>query len=401
MLRFVYKAKSHEGLMREGKIEARDMTTAVGILRERGLVVVSIHPLNELVGLASLLKAFQKVKFEDTVAFTRQLATMIASGLSLTETLSVLEVQSNPGMGRVVGEILRDVQGGASMAEALEKHDTVFSKVYISLVKAGEAAGAMDEVLKRLADNMEKQQDFRNKTKGAMVYPVIVLTAMLGVATVMMIFVIPKMSAMYEDFGAELPLTTKLLIAMSNFTSNYWYIVILMVIAFVIGFNYWKNTPHGRSQYDTMMLKAPVFGKLKAQLMLAEMTRTISLLSSAGITLIETLEIVGEGMNNWVYHEAIMSSIRNIKKGVPFSVSIARQGLFPPLLANMTAVGEETGKLDEVMMKVSGYFEMEAETSIKNLTTAMEPLIMIVLGVGVGFLVLSIVMPIYNLTSKF
>jgi type IV pilus assembly protein PilC len=217
----------------------------------------------------------------------------------------------------------------------------------------------------------------------------------------MMIFVIPKMSAMYEDFGAELPLTTKLLIAMSNFTSNYWYIVILMVIAFVIGFNYWKNTPHGRSQYDTMMLKAPVFGKLKAQLMLAEMTRTISLLSSAGITLIETLEIVGEGMNNWVYHEAIMSSIRNIKKGVPFSVSIARQGLFPPLLANMTAVGEETGKLDEVMMKVSGYFEMEAETSIKNLTTAMEPLIMIVLGVGVGFLVLSIVMPIYNLTSKF
>jgi type IV pilus assembly protein PilC len=401
MQRFVYKARSKEGALREGKVEARDVTTAVAILRERGLVVISIHPLNQLVGLATILKVFQRVKFEDVATFTRQLATMVASGLSLTEALNVLEIQSNPGMARIVGEILRDVQGGASMAEALEKHDEVFSKVYVSLVKAGETAGVLDDVLKRLADNLEKQREFQAKTKGALIYPIIVVVAMFGVATVMMIFVVPKMSAMYEDFGADLPVTTKMLIWMSKFTTNYWYICLVLLVLAGMAFNYWRKTVWGRKQLDEINLKLPIMGKLKSELMLAEMTRTMGLLSSAGISLIEALEIVAEGLGNTVYSEALESTVRSIKKGIPFSVSLARLGLFPPLLANMTAVGEETGKMDEVMLKVSGYFEQEAENSIKNLTTALEPLIMIVLGVGVGFLVIAIVMPIYNLTSKF
>jgi type IV pilus assembly protein PilC len=346
-------------------------------------------------------KAFERVKLDDVVAFTRQMATMITAGLPLSESLSILEIQSKPALSKVVGEILRDVQGGNTVADSMEKHRNVFTDVYISLVRAGEAAGALDRVLKRLASNLEKEKEFRAKTKGALIYPAIITIGMVIVAAIMMIFVVPKLASMYEDFDAELPLPTLILIGISNFVSSFWYLVIGMGVAFVIGLNYWKSTPAGRFQWDRIMLAMPVFGKLKTQIILAETTRTMSLLVGSGISLVEALEIVRGVIDNGVYREAIEQSMKNVKKGIPFSVTLARQGLFPPLLPNMVAVGEETGKMDEVLLKVSKYFEEEAEHMIKGLTTALEPLIMIVLGVGVGFLVISIIMPIYNLTNQF
>lgn len=401
MERFVYKAKTKDGLSREGRIEARDMTSAVAILRERGMVVVGIHPLNELKGMSSMLMVFQKVKLDDIVTFTRQFSTMIGSGLSLTESLNILELQSKPAMAKVIGEIMRDIQGGASIGDAMDKHRDVFSGVYVSLIRAGEASGSLDEVLKRLADTLEKQKEFRSKIKGAMIYPVIVMVGMMIVAMVMMVFVIPKLAEMYKDFGAELPLTTRILIGMSEFMQKFWVLVILMIFGGVFGLTYWKRTPSGELIYDTYSLKLPVFGKLQMEVVLAEMARTLSLLISSGITLLEALEIVTGVIDNEVYKRAFESSIRSIKKGIPLSVTLARQEVFPPLLPNMVAVGEETGKMDEVLEKVANYFEVESEHTVKNLTTAMEPLIMIVLGIGVAFLVLSIIMPIYNLTSQF
>lgn len=401
MKRFVYKARATDGAKQEGKIEARDVTTAVGILRERGLVVVSIHGLNESTGMAQMTQILDRVKLDDVVAFTRQLATMVSSGLPLSEALSILEIQSKPSMSRVVGEVLRDVQGGSSIGDALHKHPHVFSGVYVSLVRAGEAAGALDDVLKRLADNLEKEKDFRAKTRGALIYPAIVTVGMLIVTVIMMVFVVPKLAVMYEDFDAELPLTTRILIGMSNIVSSTWYIVFPLLGLGAWGLAYWKKTPMGKMQWDKLMLSMPVFGPLRSQVVLAEATRTMSLLISAGISLVEALEIVQGVIDNQVFGEALDRSMKNVKKGVPFSVTLARQGVFPPLFPNMVAVGEETGKMDEVLEKVSKYFEEEAEHMIKNLTTALEPLIMIVLGVGVGFLVISIIMPIYNLTNQF
>lgn len=400
MQRFVYKVKAPNGKTQEGKVEARDVATAVGILRERGLVVISIHSLTHPTGMM-ITKLLSGIKLDDLVAFTRQMATMLEAGLPLTESLSILEIQSKPAMSQVIGEVLRDVQSGSSIGDAMEKHTNVFSGVYVSLVRAGEAAGALDTVLKRLADNLEKEKEFRAKTKGALIYPAIVTVGMIAVAIIMMVFVVPKLAVMYEDFDAELPLPTKILIGMSDFVQNFWYIVLALGVIGVVAFNYWRKSPLGSLQYDQLMLRLPVFGKLKTQIILAEVNRTLSLLLGSGISLVEAMEIVERVIPNKVFGNAMARSINNVKKGIPFSITLARQGVFPPIMPNMIAVGEETGKLDEVMLKVSKYFEDEAEHLIKGLTTALEPLIMIVLGIGVGFLVISIIMPIYNLTNQF
>jgi len=304
-------------------------------------------------------------------------------------------------MAKVIGEVLREVQAGASLADAMEKQKNAFSGVYISLIRAGEASGSLDQVLIRLADNMEKEKEFRGKIKGAMIYPTIVVIGMLIVAVIMMVFVVPKLASMYEDFDADLPLPTMILIGMSNFMTKFWFVVLAALAVGVWGFVKWKGTPLGRRQYDAIMLKLPVFGKLTSQVVLAEMSRTLSLLLGAGISLLRALEIILGVLTNRIYQEAIEKNIKSVKKGMPLSVSMSRQEVFPPLLPNMVAVGEETGKMDEVLMKVAHYYEVESEHTVKNLTTALEPLIMIVLGVGVGFLVISIIMPIYNLTNQF
>lgn len=401
MKRFAYKAKARDGEDQSGKIEARDLDAAVATLRDKGLVVVKIKPVTEVGGLAVISNFMGRVGLNDVVAFTRQLATMIASGLPLTEALSILEIQSKPAMSKIIGEVLREIQGGSTVAEALGKHPQAFSGVYVSLVNAGEQAGALDEILNRLADNLEKQKEFRAKTKGALIYPAIVTVGMLGVAVLMMVFVVPQLAEMYTDFDADLPLPTQILISMSDFTINYWYIVVAMAAAGFFAFHQWRATDRGAFAYDKFLLSLPVFGKLKSQIALAEMARTLGLLIGAGITLVEAMEIVDRVVDNLVYKKAVGQIIKNVKKGVPFSVSISREEVFPPLFPNMVSVGEETGKMDDVLMKVSAYFEAEAEQSIKNLTTALEPLIMIVLGIGVAFLVISIIMPIYNLTNQF
>lgn len=401
MKRFSYKAKTRDGEDQSGKIEAQDLDSAVATLRDKGLIVVKINPVREVGGITAISNFFGNVSLNDIVAFTRQLSTMISSGLPLTEALSILEIQSKPALSKIIGDILRDVQGGSTLSEAMAKHPKAFSGVYISLVNAGESAGALDEILARLAENLEKQKEFRAKTRGALVYPAIVTVGMILVAVLMMIFVVPELAEMYQDFDAELPLPTLILISASDFILDFWYIVLAILGAGFFGFHQWKATHRGAMAYDRFMLSLPVFGPLKTQILLAELTRTISLLVGAGISLVEALEIVDKVVDNLVYQRSLEMVMKEIKKGVPFSVALAREELFPPLFPNMVAVGEETGKMDDVLMKVSNYFEAEAEQQIKNLTTALEPLIMIVLGVGVGFLVISIIMPIYELTNQF
>ncbi|MCA9368872.1 type II secretion system F family protein, partial [Candidatus Woesebacteria bacterium] len=285
-------------------------------------------------------------------------------------------------------------------ASSLEKNKE-FSKVYIQLVRAGEAGGVLDEVLNRLAENMEKQKEFRAKTKGAMIYPIIVTIAMVVVGFIMMIFVIPKLTEMYKDFGAQLPLPTLVLIGISDFMVNFWYIVLGGMAAAFAVFSRWKKTPVGHLQWDSFVLKVPIFGILRQKTILTEFTRTLSLLLGSGISLLQALEIVTDGVENLVYQNALKEATKQVEKGVSLSQSISRYESFPPILQQMISVGEETGKLDDVLFKLSKYFEQEAEQAVKNLTAAMEPLIMVVLGVGVGAMVIAVIMPIYNLTSQF
>ena len=399
MQRYRFRAKSSDGVSRKGIVEAQDQTGAVNVLRGQKLFIVELHEISQTGG--SLFGVSDKVKFDDVVNFTRQLSTMISAGLPLTDALSILQVQTHPALQRRVGEVLKAIEGGATFADALSSHPTVFSKVYVSLVRAGESAGVLDTILVRLADNLEKQREFRSKTKGALIYPVIVLVGMTIVGLVMMVFVLPKLTVMYEDFQAELPAVTKILMGISDLLVKLWPLLIVGGGVFFYGIRAWRKTKAGALSFDKIMFKLPIFGKIKIMTLMAEFSRTLALLASSGVALVEGLGIVKDVVDNAVLDQALVTVGKDVEKGQSLAASLAKHEAFPMIVSQMVSVGEQTGKLDDVLNRVAGYFEVESEHAIKNLSTAMEPIIMVILGLGVGFMIVAIIVPIYNLTSAF
>jgi type II secretory pathway component PulF len=398
---FRYRAKNQHGETVNGKVEARNEAQAAALLQSRGLFVIGVNSTSES-SFSFINDFFQGIKQDEVVNITRQLSTMVTAGLPLLDGLRILEQQSKPAIAKLIAELIRDIEGGGTFADALSKHPKVFDRVFIQLVRAGEAGGVLDEILNRLADNLERSKEFRSKTKGALIYPTIVMIAMGLVGAVMMIFVIPKLTEMYKDFGADLPFATQLLIGISNFFVNFWWLMLAMIFGGIAGVNSWGKTKKGRLFLDGMKLKMPIMGVLRAKILLTEFARTMSLLLSAGISLLRALEIVTEALDNVIYRDALKAASEQVEKGVSLGDAIsAHNTIFPPILFQMISVGEETGKLDEVLMKLANYFQSESEQAIKNLTTALEPLIMVVLGLMVGVMVIAIIMPIYNLTSQF
>lgn len=395
---FSYTAKNQHGENVKGKVEAQNKSQAAGILMSRNLLVVNIVPLGDSLFISKILN---KVKHEDLVNFTRQLSTMIDAGLPLATGLNILKEQNNPAMAEVVSTLLREVESGSSFAKALEKQPDVFDRIFVQLVKAGELGGVLDKVLDKLAENLEKDKEFRAKTKGAMIYPAIVFIAMLVVGFVMMVFVIPKLTDMYSDFGAELPLPTLILMSIANFMSKFWWLILMIVGGVVAGLRSWNKTQVGQRRIDEFLFKIPIIGDLRKKIILTSFSRTLSLLLSSGVPLLNGLLIVSESMDSILYREAMLGITKKVEKGVSLARAVAVFDLFPSILHQMMSVGEETGKIDEVLLKLSKYFEAESEQAVKNLTAAMEPLIMVVLGIGVGAMVIAIIMPIYSLTSQF
>ena len=401
MEKFIYKVKDDQGKTRKGVVEGRDQKQAAKILQERGFLVISLKP--KKAGLTTELRrsVFKRIGLTDKVNFTRQLATMMVAGLPLTDALVLLETQSSPVMGQVVAEVLRSVEGGGSLAKALEKHPKAFDQIYTSLVRSGETAGVLDKILSRLADNLEKKKEFNSKVKGAMIYPVIVLIGMVIVMAIMVLFVIPKMTVLYQEFGTDLPIATKILMGISNFAIDYWWLGLAGLVGLIFGLRALLKIHKFKKQVDRLLFKLPVVGELRRRIMLTEFTRTLGLLLGTGILIVDAVNVVCRSLNSPVYEEAMAQAAKEVEKGLPLAAALARTEVFPPILSQMVAVGEETGKIDEVLGKVSVYFEHEAETAVKGLTTAMEPFIMVVLGLGVAFLVMAVITPIYNLTSQF
>ncbi len=401
MEKFDYIAVAKDKKKVKGQIEALSQTQAISILRAKGLFVINLNKIEILPGWLLWLNRWQRVKRQDVVHFTRQLATMIKAGLPLTTALSILKYQSGPAMAKIVDEVLREVEGGGPFSKALSKFNHTFDQVYLSLIQSGEAAGVLDKVLLRLADNLEKQSEFRSKTKNALIYPAIISIAMVIVAIVMTVFVIPKLTSLYQEFNAELPLMTRVLIGISNFMIKSWYLMLGLGLIGGYALRRWKQTASGRIAFDKFSLKVPIFGSLKTKVILTEITRTLALLVESGVSIIEAMEITAGAADNVLFSSSIKHAAKEVEKGIPLAVAIGQFDHFPPLVSQMLAVGEETGKIDEVMFNISGYFETEAEQAVKGLTTAIEPLMMILLGVGVAFLVIAIILPIYNLTSQF
>lgn len=401
MKRYTYRAKDQTGKLVTGEVEAGSTQTAARLIREKKLVLISLKPVGGI--LSDILKGTQdKVSSSQIVTTTRQIATMVNAGLPLTQSISILRNQSTGGLQKVLSQVLSDVEGGESFSKALIKHPKVFSPTYIALVKSGELGGVLDQVLLRLADNLEKQQEFNSKVKSALIYPIIIISGMFIVGIIMMAFVIPKLTSLYTEFGADLPLPTKILIAVSDIFSRFWVIIILLVGFAVYSLLVYRKTPEGRLKTDEYVFKVPIFGELQRQILLTELTRTLALMVGSGVSILEGLNITAGVVGNLVLGDALRDSAKQVEKGFPVSFAFARHPeAFPYILSQMIAVGEETGKMDEVLTKVSHIFEIESDQKVKTLTAAIEPLVMVLLGVGVGFLVIAIILPIYNLTTQF
>lgn len=397
---FTYVARDLDGTDHRGTIETVDGSRAAAILSKRGLTVISVKQKNEAGGniLSSITK---RVSFTDVVIATRQLSTMIESGLVVSDSFDVLsEQQSNPEFKKVLQEVSRDVKGGLDLASAMKKHPRVFSNMYCSLVKAGEEGGNLDVVLTQMASSMEKDREFRSKVKSALIYPIIVVAMMFIVMGVMMFFVVPRLTSLYTQSNLELPLPTKILIGVSNALLNYWWLMLIIGGAFVFAFKKWISTTSGKEKFDKLLLKIPVIGKIITETSLTNFTRTFGLLTSAGIPLLEALTISGDVVGNSVFKNALQQTLKGVERGLSFSAQLETIGVFPRLLPQMFKVGEETGKVDKVSFKLAEYYETESDHMLKNLTVIIEPFILMILGISVAFLVLSIILPIYNLTTN-
>jgi type IV pilus assembly protein PilC len=401
MKRFLYKAKDKQGRLVTGEVEAPSVSDAARLVRERKLYVISLKTkIDSPFDIARRLR--ERITSADVSTFTRQLSTMINAGLPITEALLILRSQSKGSMQKIVAQILADVEAGESLSGAMGRHPKIFSRTYMALVKSGEVGGVMDAVLARLADNLEKQEEFSGKVKGALIYPIVIVIGMVIVSFIMMIFVIPRLLSLYADFNATLPLPTRILIGISGFMVNFWWLILILAGGALYFYNIYRNTPAGRRKTDELIFKIPVFGELQRQIVLTELTRTLSLMVGAGVPILEALNITADVVNNSIVSDALRESAREVERGFPIAYAFGRHpDAFPFLLSQMIAVGEETGKMDEVLTKISHIFELDSDEKVKGLTASIEPIVMVLLGVGVGFLVIAVILPIYNLTSQF
>ena len=400
MAEFVYTAKDIQGDSHEGSVQSSDEHSAAIILRKKGLIVITLKTKEDQSN-RFLGKFFNRVSFSDIVVMTRQLATMISSGLVLSDAIDILEDQaSNKVLKRALTDVSQDIKGGLTLAQALGRHPNIFPKLYVNLIKSGEASGKLDQVLLQLADGLEKDREFKARVRGAMIYPAVVLSMMGVVIIIMMTFVIPKLVSLYSESTIELPLPTKILIASSNFFVNFWWLVILLVVGTIFAIRRWNKTEEGHLFLGKLILKTPIIGKIVTNVTLTNFNRTFGLLTSAGIPLLEAIGIVSDLMDNPVFKRELKQAYAGVEKGLPLS-SLLTGEIFPKIVGHMVKVGEETGKVDDVFFKLATYFESESDHMVKNLTVAIEPIVIIILGIGVAFLVISIILPIYKLTTSF
>ena len=400
MAEFVYKAKDLSGEDHRGSILSPDAHSAAAVLRKKGLILISLNPKVPVSG-RFLGRFLNKVSFTELVIVTRQLATMISAGLVLSDAIDILEEQANSKtFKKALEEISQDIKGGLTLAQSLGKYPNIFPRLYINLVKAGEASGKLDQVLLQMADGLEKEREFKSKVKGAMIYPIMVLSMMFIVIVIMMIFVIPKLTSLYQQSTIELPLPTKILIGTSSLFVHFWWAGLISLVGITIAFQRWNKTEEGKFLIGKILLKTPLVGRIITNVTLTNFNRTFGLLTAAGIPLLESIGIVADQIENLVFKNALKQAYNGVEKGLPLS-SLLPASVFPRIVGQMVRVGEETGKLDEIFFKLADFFESESDHLIKNLTVAIEPIVLVVLGIGVGFLVISIILPIYKLTTSF
>lgn len=400
MKKFKYSARDKTGKAVDGEIEARDMAAVTDILHDRGLIVVSIKASSGL-DLNRLQEInIGGVPMQDKVVFMRQMATMIAAGLPLTRALEIMADQAtNPLFKRVLKDVLSSVQAGKPLSTSFREQEGVFDNITLNLLEAGEESGNLEVILGKLATELEERSSLTKKVRSAMIYPAIVLVVIIAVILMMLFVLIPSMSDIYKDFGAELPWITRSLVSMSNFVIKYWWIVVLLIVLLVVGWKYFRSQEKGLRTTDKLMVKLPIVGNLISKIQIAQFTRILALLLSSGLSIVKALELTAQSLSNSIFKDVVMDARDEVEKGGPLALPIARSEYFPLLVSSMISVGEETGEIDAVLAKVSDYYKEEVDTATNNLSTTLEPLLLIVMGLAVGFIALGVYMPMFGLAK--
>jgi len=343
-----------------------------------------------------------RIKLKEVVVFSRQFSVLISANVPLVQALKILvEQTANPKFKIIISQVADEVDAGSRLSVALARRSSVFSDFYVSVIKSGETSGKLDEVLNYLADEMEKDYDMMSKIKGAMIYPAFVLSGLGVVGVLMLTFVVPKLTDIMSESGGELPLATRILIAASDFMASYWWILLVIIAGAVTGLRLFLRTSRGRFIFDTIALRLPVFGKLLQRIYLVRFTRSMKTLIAGGVTIVRSLEISGDVVGNTVYKKIITDTIKEVEDGNSISAIFIKRKEIPAMVSQMMSIGEKTGKLDVILSRVTDFYGREIENIVANLMTLMEPIIMVVMGLGVGLMVAAIIMPMYNMASQF
>jgi type IV pilus assembly protein PilC len=400
MITFSYQARDTAGRIVSGIQEALNEDNAVTSLMSRGLMVLS---LQRKAAVTRNRKKSSKVKETDVVLFTRQLATMIEAGISLVQALTALYEQADPKKQRalrsVVSDITTRVQGGETFNESIAKHPRVFNRLFVSMVKAGEHGGLLAEILDRLAGFLEASARLRKKVKSAMTYPVIVICIAFLITTFLIVRVVPIFGEIFADFGAKLPAPTQFLIDLSNFVRGEWYFLLAGLIGAIVGVRMFLRSTRGKQLWDKWKLKLPIFGPLVHKIAMSRFARTFAQLIRSGVPILEVLDIVGGSAGNHVVEESLKGVALDVEKGDNLSVSLSRKKIFPPMLLRMVAAGEATGKIDTMLEKMADFWDEEIEAILDALTSLIEPLLIVFLGVIVGGIVIAMFLPIFKLNE--
>jgi type IV pilus assembly protein PilC len=390
-----------DGVVEDHTIEAESQDEVVEYLRRHEYFLIHIKPVRAM-GYGFLAPFLHKITHHDIVDMTRQLSIMMVAGLTIIQGLDILKKQqTKEEMKTIIDDIEKQIKSGNTFSFALRRYPQYFSNLYIALIKSGEATGKLAEVLTKLSDNLEKEQEVKGRLKNALIYPVIVLIAMFAVMFIMMTFVVPKMLELYKEFDAELPITTKILIFVSSIFVNFWWLILIAIAGGGYLLNAYIHTKKGKRTLDRVMLSIPKINTMIAVSALVNSTRTLAILIGSGVSILEALTIIVDTTDNVLYQDSFKRIYKEVEKGRSLGAAFSNEAIFPPILVQMTVIGENTGHLDETLMRISKYFESESELAVKAMTTLIEPIILIVLGFGVGFIVFSIITPLYNLTSSF
>lgn len=395
-MRYKYKSISNDGRESEGLYVGDNEAGLIAMLKNKNELVVSIERDIQSEAQIELFK--KKVKKKDLALFCRQFYTMISAGLGIVPCLEILVAQTaNKSFKNAIADTYEEVQKGSTLSESMTLHKNVFPTILISMVEAGEVSGNLDTIMLRMAEHFEKENKTENKVKSAMVYPAVLAVVSVAVVVFMLVFIMPTFIGMFEGSGTELPGPTQFLINLSNSMQTHWYIYMSAVIAIVFGISMYMKTEEGIMFFDSLKLRLPVVKTTSTMLVTSRFTRTLSTLLSSGIPLIQAMEVVAKVVNNSIIEERLLSGIESIRKGVSLSRTVKDVGIFPPMVDSMIRIGEESGSLDDMLYKTADFYDEEAEASIQKLTSLIEPLMIVFMGLAIGFIVISMYLPMFDM----